>query len=240
MLPRIKKLMQDQQFYPGLLGIFINPFYLVRHDLFINIRSLAPKLSGKILDVGCGHKPYEKLFINTSSYTGLEFDTPKNRLSKKADIFYDGKKIPFNDSTFDGVILTQVLEHTFNPDEQISEINRVMKKGGYFLVTVPFVWDEHEQPYDYARYSSFGLAFILKKHNFKIIEQRKTISDIRVIFQLINCYIHKTLRIKNYKLRLFFYFFLFSPITILGILFSKILPKNNDLYMDNIILAQKI
>jgi len=38
-------------------------------------------------------------------------------------------------------------------------------------MTAPFVWDEHSQPYNYARYSSFGLKFILEKHGFEILEQ---------------------------------------------------------------------
>ena len=55
----------------------------------------------------------------------------------------------------------QVLEHVFNPDDFVREIARVLKPGGALLLTVPFVWNEHEQPYDYARYSSFGLRAFL-------------------------------------------------------------------------------
>ena len=53
-------------------------------------------------------------------------------------------------------------------------------------MTVPFVWDEHEQPYDYARYSSFGLKHILNENGFEVIEQRKSNNGIEVIFQLLN------------------------------------------------------
>lgn len=140
---------------------------------------------------------------------------------------------------FDSVVTNQVLEHVFNPDEFISEINRVLKINGKLLLTVPFIWDEHEQPYDFARYSSFGLKALLEKNGFEILELRKSVNDYRVLVQLFNAYIYKITRrnifIKNLALIL-----VIAPVTIFGILISKILPKNNDLYLDNIVLAEKI
>lgn len=229
-----------QQFLPNFWGILINPFFLARRELSKNISRLANSARGRLLDVGCGQKPYKILFKNISEYVGLDYDTPSNRKRSSADFFYEGKNFPFEDSFFDSVLLTQVLEHIFNPDDFIKEIRRVLKSGGLLILTTPFVWDEHDQPYDYARYSSFGLRHLISSHRFEVVEHQKTLPDARVIFQLINGYLYKKLPIKNYKIRLFFYIFLFGPITIAGILFSLILPKNKDLYLDNIILAKKI
>ena len=134
----------------------------------------------------------------------------------------------------------EVLEHVFNPDEFLSEISRVLKTDGQLLITTPFVWDEHEQPYDFARYSSFGLTHLLKKHSLEVVEHKKTNANIKVVFQIINCYIHKIIPFKNYKLRLFFYIIFISPFTILGIILSHLLPQNNDLYLSNVVLAKKI
>ena len=239
MKQKILKAIQGQKYEPGILGIFVNPFYFVRRALFENMQSLAPQVKGRILDVGCGTKPYESLFTNASGYIGMDYDSPENRKIKQIDIFYDQKTFPFKDGEFDGVIFTQVLEHVFNPDEFLDEVNRTLKLGGKILMSVPFVWDEHSQPHDYARYSSFGVVHLLKSHGFEIIEHRKTLNDMRVMFQLLNCYIHKILPFKTYNARLICYVVLISPITILGIILAKILPKNDDLYMDNIILAKK-
>jgi len=107
-------------------------------------------------------------------------------------------------------------------------------------MTVPFVWDEHGQPFDYARYSSFGIKAILLKHNFEIVEQKKSINDIRVIFQLLNCYIYKKTVTKNHYLNFIIMLVLICPFNILGELLSKILPENDELYLDNIIVAKKI
>jgi len=117
----------------------------------------------------------------------------------------------------------------------------VLKPGGRLLLTVPFAWDEHEQPFDYARYSSFGLKYLLEKNGFTVVEQIKSVNDTRVIFQLINGYIFKKTRAfrpspaANILASLVFN----AWINVLGIIFGFILPKNNDLYLDNIIIAQK-
>ena len=106
-------------------------------------------------------------------------------------------------------------------------------------MTVPFVWDEHEQPCDYARYSSFGLKFIVEKHGFKVVKQRKTVSDIRVIFQIINTYLYKILFTRNPHVDLLLCFLFMSPFNILGEVLYRLLPQNDDLYLDNVILARK-
>jgi hypothetical protein len=107
-------------------------------------------------------------------------------------------------------------------------------------MTVPFVWDEHEHPYDYARYSSFGLNYILDKNGFQIIEHRKSNNGLEVIFQLINAYIYKITLTKSAYFNILTALILIAPINIIGLFLSKILPRNDDLYLDNIVLAKKV
>ena len=104
---------------------------------------------------------------------------------------------------------------------------------------MPFVWDEHEQPYDYARYSSYGIKSILERHGFEVLEQRKSIDDIRVIFQLLILYIFKKLRTNNGIVNLIIIVALIAPLNIIGSLINIVLPSNSELYIDNIILARK-
>ena len=232
----LKNLIQKEQFEPGLLGLFLNPFFIARRGLLKSIKALGREISGKTLDVGCGTKPYEKYF-NCSEYVGLEIETTLNKELKNADYFYDGKTFPFKNEEFDSIVTNQVLEHVFNPVEFLAEINRVLKKDGKLLLTVPFVWDEHEQPYDYARYSSFGLKSLLEKHGFKIINHQKSVNDFRVIMQLINAYIYK----KIYRipiLKQIVTLTVCALINLLGLI-SSLLPSNDDLYLDNIVLAKK-
>ena len=235
----LKEYYSKQQFNPGLMGVWLNPFYFARKELHREMSNLAPRMNGRLLDVGCGTKPYQKLFVAAVNYVGLEYDSPANRVAKRADYFYDGNTFPFDAASYDGVICNQVLEHVFNPDQFLHEISRVLKPGGDLLLTVPFVWDEHEQPWDYARYSSFGLRSLLERNGFDVDEQRKTNADARVLFQLINAYLFKVLRTSNPVVNLVVCAVFIAPFTLLGILLGKILPANPDLYLDQVVLARR-
>ncbi len=239
MIKLLEEFYKKAMFFPGILGLFINPFYFARKGLAKNIRVLSSHISGKVLDVGCGEKPYQPLF-QVTEYIGLEYDSPENRKKNNADFYYDGQVFPFESNSFDSLVINQVFEHVFNPDDFLQEVLRVLKPGGKLLMTVPFVWDEHEQPHDYARYSSFGLKFILEKYGFNIVEQRKSVNDFRVIFQLINTYLYKKLMSSNPYLNLAIAFFVMSPVNVTGEIIGFLLPDNNDLYLDNAILAEKI
>lgn len=234
-----KQLLKKQDFNPGFLGIFTNPFYFARRNLYKYIKAISPRIKGKVLDVGCGTKPYRDL-IDAAVYHGLEYsDSASGVEYKSQDFLYDGHKFPFNEAAYDCVICNEVLEHVFNADEFLSEINRCIKNSGKLLLTVPFVWDEHEQPGDFARYTSFGIRHLLEKHGFQVIELHKTANDVSVIFQLVNDYIYKILIGKNRTANRVAVNALCSIFNIIGIIFSVILPKNNDLYLDNIVLAEK-
>lgn len=236
---KMRALHQRSAFFPGIIGLFVNPFYFARKGLVKHIGDLAVQITGRTLDVGCGSKPYVSLY-NSDEYVGLEIDSPDNRAKKNADYFYDGEIFPFPDASFDSLVANEVFEHVFNPAQFLSETARVLKPGGTVLMTMPFVWDEHEQPYDFARYSSFGIRSLLEKHGFSVVEQRKSTDDIRVIFQLLNAYIFKKTVTKNGWLNVLLTVTLMAPFNILGELLSCITPRNADLYLDNIVLAKKI
>ena len=235
---RLRSVYQRVSFFPGVLGLFINPFYFARKGLAKHISELAPHIVGRTLDVGCGSKPYLHLY-RSSEYVGLEIDTPQNRVSKNADYFYDGTEFPFGDVSFDSIVANEVFEHVFNPDQFLNEVARVLKPGGMILMTMPFIWDEHEQPWDFARYSSFGIKSLLEKHGFEIVEQRKSTDDIRVIFQMLNAYIYKKTSTQSTWLNLLITLIIMAPINVIGELLSFVTPSNADLYLDNIVLAKK-
>jgi SAM-dependent methyltransferase len=235
----LKETYYKAQFEPGIVGLFINPFYFARKGLYQHIKTLSPSIKGKILDVGCGQKPYQH-FYPGSDYIGLEIGSLETSPNKMADYFYNGDRFPFADQDFDSVVTNQVFEHVFNPEQFLSEVYRVLKPEGLLLLTVPFVWDEHEQPIDYARYSSFGLKHILEANGFQVLEQRKSMADVRTLFQLINGYLYKKTVTKSNVLNSLITLVLMSPLNMLGELLAIILPKNEDLYLDNIVLARKM
>jgi SAM-dependent methyltransferase len=191
------------------------------------------------LDFGCGAKPYKNLF-QVEQYIGVDIRNKAHLHDKEpVDIYYDGNKLPFRDEQFDSVFSSEVFEHVFNLDEILLEIKRVVKKNGTVLFTVPFVWDEHEIPYDFGRYSEFGIRHVLRKAGFEVIKIQKDTHFIEVLFQLWNLYLYYKLTTKNKYVNIFLNILFISPFTMLGIIVSKILPKNFNLYHNNVILAKK-
>lgn len=239
---RVLEIYRKLQFSSSVWSIFFNPMYISRKSLYNKILQLSNKLNGKLLDFGCGSKPYIDLFKNVKEYIGVDIEVSGHDFhDKKADFFYDGKKLPFNDEEFDSIFSSEVLEHVFNIDEILSELNRVLKKKGLMLITIPFVWDEHEQPYDFARYTTFGIKYLLEKHGFRIVEIKKSSTYIEAITQMLIMYMYKNFLTKYKSFNIFIRLFLMVPLTLLGLIFSKILPnKGNDFYLNNIILVEKI
>lgn len=157
----------------------------------------------------------------------------------RVDVFYNGKDLPFEKHFFDSVFCGEVIEHVFNPREVLREINRVLKEDGILLLTVPFCWNEHEIPFNYARYSSFGIKHLLAQEGFETIKRTKSGSFFRVLFQLLALYffeLFKSMGKKGYVLSLFF----IVPINLFGSLILALLPKNTSLYFNNIVVSRKI
>ena len=220
-----------------------HPYYFVRKGLRKKIISKAPFLKGKLLDFGCGSKPYKE-FFTTDEYIGLDYESHGHSHDfEQIDVIYDGKNVPFGNQEFDSVLSTEVFEHVFNLPHVLTELNRVMKPGGYMLITCPFVWNEHEVPYDYARYTVFALESILKEKGFEVISVDKSGTFITAIFQLSILYFFQTFYGKCRKFLitkiLFIFFFILIP-NITGLLLNLILPKNQSLYLNNIFLVRKL
>ncbi len=239
MIGALRRRYYSEQYNPGLLGLFINPYFLARRSLWRAIASTGGRLQGPVLDVGCGSKPYRALF-KVASYVGLDIDSDLARRRGVADKLYDGNRFPFADGEFQGVLCNQVLEHVFQPDAFLEEIRRVLGPGGRLLLTVPFVWDEHEQPFDFARYTSFGLQALLVRHGFKVLEQRKLLSDFSVLAQLTIAYLFKVSRTRIPAVNLLLAVLLFAPISVAGLVLAAVLPNNPDLYLDQLVVAEKV
>lgn len=232
---------RKKSFSPDFLGIFINPIYLARKELYLSIKSVAHYATNRILDVGCGSKPYKDLFT-FKKYIGIDIKNPAHSHEQEdVDFYYDGKSFPFSDSSFDSLVCFEVLEHVFNPDSFLEEIVRVVKPRGYIIMTMPFIYEEHEKPNDYCRYSSFGFRHIAEKNDLVLIEEKKLLNDLRIIFLLLNTYIYRVIfsgRKKKRKINLILALLSCSLSNIVGIILSKILPRNDDIYFGNIFVLR--
>lgn len=236
----IKERIKKEKFSPGFIGFFINHNFLIRTSLNKSIKKNANRLSGELLDFGCGSKPYKELFLNVKNYIGVDLKIEGREGNHKfIDKFYDGKVIPFEDNSFDSLLCTEVLEHVFNIEELLKEFNRVLKKDGVALITTPFMWEEHEMPYDFGRYTTPALEYLYKKHGFVIVENFKTGNSVKVIFQFILNYF-KSILPKHKILRQILLIPFIVIINFLGILFGTIMPLDQTTYFNNVFIIKKI
>lgn len=186
MIRYLKKVYCSQMSTPTYLGLFFNPFYFSRRSIYVAMADMASKIHGRMVDVGYGGQPYRNLFT-VDEYCGVELDTELNRKTKKADIYYDGVSLPFESDRFDALLCNQVLEHVQDEDPFVAELARVLRPGGAMILSAPFLWDEHEQPFDFKRYTSYGMQSLLERHGFSIIKLQKTCSDASMISKLLTC-----------------------------------------------------
>ena len=120
-----------------LKNLLVDPIFITKYRLNNSIESVLTQVDLKgldCLDVGCGDRPYEYLFKD-AKYIGIDVEVSGRDLTKKKpDVFYDGINIPFEQSSFDLVFCTQVLEHVNNPGNLLNEMYRVLKPNGRLVV----------------------------------------------------------------------------------------------------------
>jgi SAM-dependent methyltransferase len=218
-------------------------FYFIRKGILKAMRKHAPVLNGTMLDFGCGSKPYKSL-IQVDQYIGLDFDNPgHDHSNENIDVYYDGKKIPFEGDHFDSILCTEVIEHLFDLDDTLGEMHRVLKKGGKMLVTCPIVWTEHELPYDYARYTRFALEDLFAKKGFKIVHFEKQGNFIETVTQMKALYFFGAYGPFFSRLSFVGNFISKACLFLIngwGMLKSKLFPSKFDLYLSNVMIAEKI
>ena len=150
--------------------------YVPRNSILNAVKECTPMLSGVLLDIGCGQMPYRELMMNANKaltqYIGLDLQSSSVHDTSIADIHWDGNTIPLENNTVNSAIATEVLEHSFYPEKTLLEINRVLKPGGTFFFTVPFIWPLHEVPYDAYRYTPFSLKMHLENAGFTSVNIR--------------------------------------------------------------------
>ncbi|MNL00194.1 Demethylmenaquinone methyltransferase [compost metagenome] len=148
--------------------------YYIRTSILSALKENLVRLSGGILDIGCGKMPYKEYILKNSEvtkYIGLDIEEALVYDSKvKPDFTWDGINMPFENNSFECAFGTEVLEHCPEPEVILKEVHRVLKEDGIFFFTVPFLWNLHEVPHDEYRYTPFSLQRHLENSGFKNIE----------------------------------------------------------------------
>ncbi len=149
------------------------PTYAVRAPLVRWLREQAAEAYAslgryRVLDVGCGQKPYEPIFAPyAATYVGVDpVDNPRAELKGFVE------DLPVEDGSFDVVLCNQVLEHSDDPAKAVSELRRVTAHGGRVLLSTHGVMAYHPSPTDYWRWTHAGLE--------KLFEDNDSWASVRV------------------------------------------------------------
>lgn len=144
----------------------VNPS-LVRIEEFVRECAASMQPGARVLDAGAGDCRYRSLF-EQHQYQAADFAEVKGKRYGELDYVCDLSELPVPDGCFDAVICTQVLAHLPEPKKSLNEIHRVLKRGGKLWLTCPLSFQENEQPYDFYRYTRFGLRYLMEEAGFVV------------------------------------------------------------------------
>lgn len=124
-------------------------------------RRLPPGIrsaSGIVLDIGASDRWVVPHLAAGAYYLTLDYPATNHEFyNSKPDIFGDASRLPIGDATIDNIICLQVIEHLSNPAGALREMARVLKPNGHAWLSIPFTYPIHNEPYDFQRYTEFGL-----------------------------------------------------------------------------------
>jgi len=138
----------------------------VRLAQFIETQARAIPDGALVLDAGAGEHTYASMFDHTD-YESADFEQV-DKPYRKATYTCDLVDIPVDSDRYDAVLCSQVLEHIPEPLRVLTELRRVLKPGGQLWLTAPLFYEEHEKPYDFFRYTQFGLRHLLEAAGFEV------------------------------------------------------------------------
>lgn len=140
------------------------PWWFTDYVLRLHLSEASPYMNGRLLDVGCGGKPYRDLFA-VNDYVGLD-----SVEGPEVDYVGNAEQLSmFADASFDSILCNQVLEHVADFGKAIAEMFRVLRPKGHACITVPFIGRLHGEPHDYWRFSAHGLRHLLSSHGFELV-----------------------------------------------------------------------
>ncbi len=152
---------------PASLFDRLDPFEAAIRKFVEGIGSTT-KAGERVLDAGAGECRFKPAFAH-AHYVGVDFaqGDPQWNYSR-LDAIARLEELPFPDSSFDRVISIVVLEHTPEPARVMQEFQRVLSPGGTVHLVVPHMWEEHQRPHDYFRFTSSGVGYLMEKAGLQV------------------------------------------------------------------------
>lgn len=136
------------------------------------VRSALPPLLAEaapadaVLDVGCAEQPFRAL-IESSGRRYIGMDVVQNS-TQSVDIVSTLEAAPSSSGTYRVVLCTEVLEHVADIDAAFASLRRLTAAGGAVVLTVPFIFPLHMEPYDFRRLTLHGVQRLAADHGFAV------------------------------------------------------------------------
>ncbi|MBL8297677.1 MAG: class I SAM-dependent methyltransferase [Rhodanobacteraceae bacterium] len=126
-------------------------------------REVAARARGSVVDIGCADSALHERLDASVGYIGLDYPGTATALYRtRPDVFGDAQQLPFQDASFDCLVVLDVLEHLPRPQASLIEAARVLRPGGKVLLHVPFAYPLHDRPYDFWRMTGHGLEALAR------------------------------------------------------------------------------
>ena len=155
----------DKYYYPLLLHPVSR---VMKFEKFFEYFSGLPA-GGTVVDYGSGDRPYEDMLLGKfDRYIAADYEAANAAHARRPDVLIEGNRLDLPDASVKAVVLTEVMEHLYEPKVVLSEINRILEPGGILIGTVPFAINEHEQPFDFHRYTFFCLQAMFDEAGFEV------------------------------------------------------------------------
>ena len=137
-------------------------------DTFVGRIAANTPASAHVLDAGAGECRFKSAFAPARD-VGVALGTGDAQWDySRLDAFARVEELPFPDHSFDRVLSIVVLEHTAEPCRVITELRRVLAEGGTVHLVVPHMWEEHQRPHDYFRFTSNGIRHLMARAGFRV------------------------------------------------------------------------
>ena len=126
------------------------------------------KSPGKLLDIGSGAAPYKDLYRDDIEIIDID-----NNASRNPTVVGDAHALPFENNSFEYITCYEVLEHVLDPSSVTKEISRVMIPGGICGISAPMSWGLHYEPFDFRRFTKYGLRKLMEDNDLEVIYEKK-------------------------------------------------------------------
>ena len=145
--------------------------WLANHKIMRALERARSHARGVLLDVGCGSRPFERLFRGRiDRYLGTDLKSSPYLDAARPDVYARAEALPVRSGSVGTVLGLSMLTYLAEPQRMLEEAHRVLAPGGTLLLEFTQMAPLHDEPHDYFRFTRYGARFLLERAGFEPIE----------------------------------------------------------------------